>query len=461
MKKTKLLVCNIIIAVICAFVLFMYYSQPFFAVKVGFSLNGDMLEDVMGSSGSEGSSFGGDLDFNSILGEDGLEFKIKVGIDSKALFKALTLDKDGVKKFVEDEIIGPNIEGIIEAASEVLTTVVTNVVKEAAKQAIKDELKAVSVDDNISNAVDNIIDAFNDENATPDSFAKTITDQIDILAATGNYEIPEMSAEDKAELEKSIKDMLDELQLVDKDGKIADPVAAISALLSGAMGEDDIKGGINDVVGGDKQSSTGGLSVTNFAKETEDKTNTALVDMLKENLADLIKIDDSTANILMIAFKALAGFLIFLMFTWAIVFILSLAKLGAKNPGVKVWLPVVFGGGFIGGILHIAQMVLKILMKKGTIPFLNELPVGLSIEITTSMFYACWGACAFIILCWFVGYARTRRRLRKELKYGEDSSSKKGGEKSNDFDDEDNEPSSRAKKTVTKTTTKTVTKRAK
>lgn len=206
--------------------------------------------------------------------------------------------------------------------------------------------KAGFTDEYIAEKTDELIDAVYAENATVQNVSEkavsTVEEVFTKLADSGEeaFEGAALTDADKAEIENNISEALS--MIADEDGNLNVDDFVSSLLLKflrSSKNEEGTNGesAVFALLNADSTSEdSGGASVTD-----EEDVQQELKNELKQYLMD--HLSEGTADNVVLALRIICGVLCFVMFTWAYLVLKILVKLFAKNPAIKLKLPIWLG----------------------------------------------------------------------------------------------------------------------
>lgn len=378
--RTKLLIFDSVIVLICVAVLTSFFVMPFFGVKASIKMTpediAELVSDSMSGDDSEGVSSVMSLEkaeWEKIVGSDGFELDFfSVQLVTSTTLSSLWADSEAiVRDFVDinvekmlDTLI-PVFERIIKSAipvasKKLLDEAITGRLGDAAlvkgeelKQAISD---AGVTDEYIEKKIDMIIEAISDETATVDSLADTFIDTVsevfDMVRENGGEKFKDVALTDdnKSEIRERVADVL--AQLTDESGKISID-NMIDELIT--RGLDALEGSENAPEGDEKTPEDGENTTEDdrvvvhpaFGRAAPPATvkKQGGESMLKERLGKFIRdaIDDELVYIFAFAMRVMACFIFLTLLVWVYVLVKTVIKMTTKKPAVKLIMPVCLG----------------------------------------------------------------------------------------------------------------------
>ena len=454
--KSAIFILNVIISMLCVVAILGYYIMPLWEVKISVTLTPEIVEKYApksesSSDGDESSSedmIGGIL---SSLSESDVKLEISgITLDTYSFVSAATGGTtEPVKKLIDS-----NINGIMKSLSDtidsvlaplmksVVVTVVTDQVKKTVKEAISagdnlDEETKKALDEMgfneeyIDENIDEIIGAITSENATVESVTTTIMDVYDDVisklesSSTYGKNLDEMTEEERAEYEQektkaheNVEKVLTIVlsQIATEDGSI-NMSEILSEIVLSALSEEE------SASEGESGEATAYAYSPNVAYADEAESENA-TEQLKAKLTAAImeKLNDETVSKIAEVMKYIGYVILFTFFTWAYLILKIIVKLGAKNPGIKLKLPIWLG--YIpftilvlvpsGVIYAIKAGALDSVMGAGA----SDAKVILNaVNITFSSGAVFSFVCAIVLFVLSFFYGRYRRELKQIIRY--------------------------------------------
>ena len=365
-KGTRLFlrIANVFIALICAAAILGYLLMPLW--RVGFEIKfdekaADLIDEAVGQAMDE-TRRSLDPDKNvddrltkeltkavtDYLRAEEIDFSIGFGVKTSDVLASLFSSDLGFMKDsladnaaqIADDLAkkaGKLIKPAAAAAAKCVILSELDRLLEDSGGEIKAMMKQCGIDNKwIEGRLQDVIDMVNDENATVSSVTDTIMSITDD-AVRKVLEAQHTEEADRAleEYFESRGDIVDELReslknIADDDEKVSFDTL-ISDLVEGALSGSD-KAGNPDEATLDTLASKSSVDLKNSKNTLED----VIVSMLDD-------VPQDTANTVVITVKALAAILVLTMFTWLYLIIKIAVKFAGPNPGIKIWLPIVFG----------------------------------------------------------------------------------------------------------------------
>lgn len=450
--KFTLLVCNIFISALCIFAIVGYFVMPLWEVETSINVTPELVKMISPSdesSGDSSESESGDMtkDVISALGESGLSFSLSLTLDSSAFISAAT--GGDTKPF--ERIIESNVASIMQTLSDniqnaikpLMKSVVVTVIKEQVQKAVKETLEeGQNLDEETKQALEelgidetfieenivNVVDALSADDATVESVSSAVMDVYDnVMSKIENSDEfgEEISEEDKAqmreEIEKSLNDVLTEIADEGGNIKIDDILnkLLLAALESGESGNESESEGGEDTASVQVRAYAPNVAYADGETSEEDAT-----EQVKEKImASLLeKMDEDTMRTIAKVMQVIGYVILFTFFTWAYLILKILLKIGAKNPGIKLKLPI-----WLGWIPYFILVLIPnaaiMAVKSGTVSGLT----GEETETVTAVLQAVTlkfssGAlfsfiAAMILIVFSFVYGHYRRKLKKIIKY--------------------------------------------
>lgn len=364
---------NLIIAVLCAASIVFYFIKPFWAVKINYTLDAEALEkllkDASENAGDDNSDWE-DVDFEEIVGEDGVSLTLSVELRTTDAFSSFTA-KD--PKATVEKIIGNNVDSIVEQLLPTIDKIAENATRSFAKKSVRaavkeqirnylqtDDPETDVSDDRIQNFLDkagfdeeyieektnNLIDALYEENASTSSVSeKVITTVEEVFGKLQNepeFADAELTEENKEQIRDSVAEALS--LLADDEGNIdmEDLTARIflEILRSGSENKSEENGPSAVAAAAVKLTSETDDSET-VAPSEEENAKEELKKEIRQLIAD--EIPENASDTVVLALKIIAGVLCFEFFVWGYLILKMLFKLFSRNPAVKLKLPIWLG----------------------------------------------------------------------------------------------------------------------
>ena len=445
--KGILFIGNVFISVVSIIAVIGYFIMPLWEVKMTINMTPaivEMIQPKESGQEEEESSSDGQTDMTSeimsALADANLSISMGITLDSSSFVSAVV---DGDARPVES-IIDRNVRGILDdfaqnienAIAPIMKSVAVSVITEQVKNALKESLseganldeetraalEELDIDEEyIETKVETVINALTDENATVEDVSDTIMGIYDEIVGKiessetygDNYN--EMSEEDKEAARNEIKNAIEE-------------VLEMIAAEDGSINLDDILG--NLILTAMEESESGGEE-TASAYSSRYYSNVAYADEEENpevNIAEKIretvmeKLDDESLQTIAMVMKVVGYVILFTFFTWAYLILKILVKIGAKNPGIKLklpiwlgWLPclvlVILPTALISGIKSGAMASVMGEGAETAQTVLDAISITFKSGSTISLI------CAGVLLVFSFFYGHYRRQLKKIIKY--------------------------------------------
>ncbi|HIU58970.1 MAG TPA: hypothetical protein IAC57_02600 [Candidatus Scatosoma pullistercoris] len=447
-SRLAVFVCNILIVALSAAAILAHFLFPLWRVHIVFPIQEKLLKEMLPEEMEN-------LDVGEIVG-DGIPVSVTLEIRTKEVFSSFA---DTGATAIESTI-ERNADSVVDQLIPVLEEVAEKALRAAAKQGVNDVLreqirnfldpetsdtdarveelieKAGFDEEYINTAVDSLIDSIYAENATVDTVAEQalscVENALEKLRETGEpeFEGATLTEEDKNKIRESTAEALS--RVADENGSI-NMDQFVSSLLLGFLRSENSSGSdaapeatllsseSGNTSGESAGSSDGTGNTAGNSGDTED-AQTELKAEVKQFLLD--KIPEGTAETIVTGLKIAGGILAFVLFTWAYLILKILFKLFAKNPAIKLKLPIWLGWiPFL--VLALIPGALFSLIASGNPAVTAYLPADLlpyleSLEI--SFFSGGWVAfaAAIALILLSIPYSVFRRRLRRASRYGDE-----------------------------------------
>ena len=348
--RKKVFFCNIAIMVLCVVSILSYFLMPFWKVKVQYTLSADAVEELMPESFSnndEENKLYSNIDFEEIVGEDGIHLELAISLKTADILKSISADPDDL---VED-ILEDNVKNLLDQLDEtidlVIRNTVTTVVKTSFAESIKEEIKdrynygdseateklkkAGLTDSYLEKQTEELVDIIYKKGTTSATAADATLEKIDNAIEMMRQKNPadfydlELSPSARADLRE---ELIERFETLEKSDGTLDPDAFTTDLLLDLLE--------------DKDSDTSAALATPLASKGSSKTSSdrELRKALTEKLLDLLGgAEDAIASVI-------KGLSILILFTF-VVWLIPIAKIGMRwkkeNNAVKLGLPIWFG----------------------------------------------------------------------------------------------------------------------
>lgn len=367
---------------------------------------------------------------------DGLTDELIAQLDNTAQLLTETADAV-IRKFLSETIRSSFVE---------IEKIVAEISGNGSTIEFDDFLERTGLDEEyVETEFSSIIDALSGEGMTADEIADRAADIYEEMYEKAGSD-PRYGADildkyeyDKEEFRSGIKDLLSEAGLQDENGKInleqlidQALINGLSQLLSTDAGSEEIPEDFSGMFTFDMpaRASIFNTEISSAATTSAAPGRIANNQEVRENLrkglvelAEKVVEDPSAAD----AFKAmhialiiLAAIVIIHILAWLYLFIKILAKLGRPNPGVTLWVPIVFGWSIFSLITLIPYIRLNFgklsrLFGAGADQASAAIP-DMLLRIATSGVLAALCGISLFIFAFF--YSHYRRKLKQELANG-------------------------------------------
>lgn len=380
-NKIAAMIFNLVIALLCLASMGAYFFAPLWKVNVNYTLTAETFKMMTNGSGTSGESAGGagsgaatgestqtddmmkeiekELDANPIQAQFGIQLQTTTLLSSFA---------GNGEKIVAD-LIGYNVDSLVEQLSGTMKDVSKVAVKSATKASLKEMLKDEDGNEYqwknetvVNEELDKLTDALVSDNATVTSVSDAAVDAVaNIYKSETGEEISEADkAKAREELVKVLQEVADENGNIDSDKLIAD---LLTQAMNGSQGSGENGNKTGGESSGTKQEAgakysfaaftayaegeTGGSGTSSGSEsgsgsgtdETADSTEqlkNALTTKINESIGDKM-------NTVLLALKIAGGVIIFTLFTWAYIILKIVCKSTSQNPVVKLKLPIWLG----------------------------------------------------------------------------------------------------------------------
>ena len=435
-------VMNVFIILICAAAICGYFVFPLWRVTVGVRVTESVEKALLDSVPEEGNELVGTaLD---ALKKSGEELGVSVGITTGDALRALFTGSPEIGKEVilrnadqlTDELTGLLKKIIKPVAVRIL---VDSTINQTIKGVIDDSGEQVSVEDVyektdlseewISGKADEIFDAAN----SPDATVRTVADKIMSVADEVVGKLSESSeyaeaaagySESKDEIRGNIENILS--QFADEDGHIASDeviteqlLPILADFLNGKKSE--LPGGVS--IPGMNAGRQAGMTVT-LLSSTESAPDEKTPDAaeLGEAVRKIIEenIDEKTVNRFTTVLEGFGVSVLVVFAFWLFLAVKAFFKLfSGKNPGVRLWAPIVFGWPHFGFLFLLPTLLLInggafLVSLAGMSKIPSETVKGVleGIRISFSTCGTVSAVCALALVIISIFYAPQRKKLK-------------------------------------------------
>ncbi len=444
--KFTLFVFNIFIIALSIFAIVGYFVMPLWKLETSINVTPELVKMIAPENKNEGDSAESEnedmtKEFINSLGESGLSFSLSLALDTSTFISAATgSDTKPFERIIESNVanimqtLSDNIQNAIKPITKsVVVTVIKEQVQKAVQESLEDgqnideetkqALEQLGIDEEfIEENLENIIDVLSADDATVESVSTAVMDVYDsVMVKIENSEEfgDDISEEDKAkmreEIEKNVNDILAEFS--DENGSI-DLDEILNKLFLAALenSENENKGNSASVISHSRY----GLAVAYADGEDTEMDDS---EQLKEKIMALLleKIDEGTMQTIAKVMQIVGYVILFTFFTWAYLILKIILKAGAKNPGIKLKLPI-WLGWLPFFVLVILPNAFIALFKSGTLTTfvggdINDVKVVLDAVTFNFTSGALFSFIAAIILLFFsFVYGYYRKQLKNIIK---------------------------------------------
>lgn len=418
-------ICNTVLAVLAVLSIVSYFFMPMWGIKLTYNLKAADLQEMINGSL--------DLDFNEIIGEEGIDLSIQVPFGTADLFHSFGANEE---KAI-DVIVEGSVDKLVDQLGATLNEVAAKVVRSAAKSVVKKEVSgnikdylaeknpeiseeevsdrlnsAGITDDYIAERTDAIIDKLYESGSSTeevsDEIMRTVEDVYEKLSQSDDDDLKTatLTEEQKENIRKSVDDVM--ANIADENGNI-DPDELINELLLQAMGS------LNN--------STDSASVSLLAADDSDVETQTASARLKAEVKKYImnNLPENTSGILVWVFRGMVILYLLSSLAWIYLLVKIVVKLVTHaNPTVKLKVPIWLG--WLPFLICVCLPMLAIWLVK-IIPALgtmlsNALPAAVFETLTTGIAFTSggWIACLAAGICFAVSifYIFMRKRLNRK-----------------------------------------------
>ena len=357
-KRFIVFLCNILITIACALSICAYFVLPLWKVELSYNVNAQMLQELVGAENSE------EMDFEEILGEEGVTLSLGFEIQTKDVLSSLNSDPTVAVSNLIDGTVDSVVEQLWGTLNQITQGAVSELSKEMVKQSVKQsvadifadsgnqksdqELQAILnevgfSDEYIENKTDELLDSLYADGATVGSVADKVTEIVeDVYQKLDNSDYAEfdgaaLSPEDKEQLNEDIQEALASILCADEDGNINmdDMTAQLLLELLNSQNTAAVDQASEMRVGYAQR-----VGAT-YAEESQEDVN----EQLKQQVRDAImqQIPEDAAQGIAQGMKYVSYALLFTFFTWAYLVIKIVFKFFSKDNSIKVKLPILLG----------------------------------------------------------------------------------------------------------------------
>jgi len=434
-SRFAVFVFNFVIAVLSAAAILAYFAAPLWRVKAQYTLQPETLEKMLGEEAEK-------VNVREILDED-ITVKLSLELKTTELFAAFTdnSERETIERTVENNL-NKVVEQITPALKEIAKRIVRSTAQAEIDRTVREQVKnflaaddpevsderveeildkAGFTDEYIARKTNEFIDAVYAEGATVNSVSETAVAAVEEvfgkLAESGEeaFENATLSETNKETVRENVAEALS--MISDEDGNI-DVDEMITGLLL------DMLRSAKD--NGSETTQTTAYRVLSASQETQ-PTEESTEEELKKEVKDYLMayLSENVLSTATLSLKIAAAVVGFSMLTWAYLIVKMLLKLGAKNPAIKLKLPIWLG--WLPFLILVALPTAAVALLKKAPSLLDKLNLGgasasignllssLSLSFTSSAWIAFAAAVALIVI--WIPYSSLRRRLKRGSRY--------------------------------------------
>jgi len=352
---------NIIYMAIAAAAITIYFTVPFVNVTADVVISKNEITTLL--KNIEGAE---KVSVNDIFKEnEKVEASLGMNLAPAVVFKAYTAEADDI---VEEEFINKNVDSVMESLKQPIYRVSEALLKMAAKETVKEELNKYGVDigsltdEDIDNAVDQILDAIKEDGATVDSIVDEVEKQVEDLIKTATGEDVDIDTE---ELKDKVEEELDKMGAISEDGTIENIEDLTSALLY------DILTGMDKEKEEEEEEVAPAPYILRADEPAQDKTvkekAAEVNDLLAQQIKD--KLPSQFAVVSSSVFKGMLFTLIIFIGSWLFLFIFTLARTFRRKKCYTT-LNAVF---WVIGVLQIVSGIGLIILSKNAFKLITNI----------------------------------------------------------------------------------------
>lgn len=360
--RSKINLCNLIIALLCAAAVFAYFLFPLWRVKVSYPFTAEALQEIVQETAAEGSedtsSEDGEtqpedivkdtlsFDPQDILGEEGVTLTLGITIRTTDVFAALfNANEQEVIQGILETNVDDMVDQILAPMNKIVKGVARSASKTALKDAVHDQVKAFygeKTDEEVkqilsdAGVTDEYIDAEADkllEKMEKGESIEVISN--DVIASVENV-LEKLNAKN-AEFPKTLSPTTQE--------SIKNSLESSLNTISNEDGTINMDEFVADLI----LNAIGGASESETAESKNaalsDTQTTSKTQQLKTELKSLFmeQIPPETAKTIASTLRYVCFFLLFTFFTWLYLIIKILAKRNNVNNSIKLKAPILLG----------------------------------------------------------------------------------------------------------------------
>ncbi|MBO4868864.1 MAG: hypothetical protein J5585_04050 [Clostridia bacterium] len=436
--KTFLHVSNALISLLCVAAIVCYLVLPVFTVRVRMQITPELAKAA--ASGLGEASAAAEQILNG-LSNEGAEIGLTYSVSTMTLLRAIFGGGGAVVGDAADEAVDQivaSVGGFVDTAapaavkvyseSILKSQIVTMIREREGKDPVQNEEELDSEYEKIMNElgedgkacaeslIERIVKAVMAEDATVDSVTETVMSSVDeavqIVSESEKYAgyVTGFDADSKAELDSGLREFLK--TFADGDGKLQMKEALLNVLL----------GAVSDELGGLTRTDAPSYTFTSLGSQKGSETSGQLTEKLRSQIKGFIN-KNLSAQVMQIignVFTVLGVLAIISMLMLAYPVIRTLTKIGAKNPGFNLTLPIL-GGIFPYTFAVILPAAATAAVKGAAASGAFNIPeAAVAAAKAVRIGYASGTSVAFIaaiiMLAFGFVYAHKRRELAKALK---------------------------------------------
>ena len=468
--RSKIHICNVIIAILCLVAIITYFLFPFWKVKLSYTLDAQAVESMLSEVSSDSSdeetdenSGGGtdedtesaegddeqdvedkadqlaadtlDIDLAEVLGEDGITLELGITVQTTDVFGALfnSDEAEVVRKILESNI-DSMVDQLLNPINQLVKGATKSLSKVAIRNAVFDHVKQLpsysnKTDEEVQELMNNagVTDAYLDnevekimtkmeQGVAVDVVSGDVINSVNGVLQKLSLQDPEIPSKlsNEADVRKQVEDSLKKFATSDGQMNMDELVADIILNAMGSESEDSTTDESTDG-GEDAAAQNKPLNASYMESESSDESNKTyqLKAELKSKIMDELPAD--VANTIVTVLRYVCYVLFFTFFTWIYIIIKILAKINAKNNAVRLGVPI-WLGCLPPLILCVIPTVGMLVAKKVIAQsFAGSMDAAAIENLSLSFFSA--GIVSYFIGVFFVFfvlfyYGRLRRRMK-------------------------------------------------
>ena len=359
--KTFLHVSNALISLLCVAAIVCYLVLPVFTVRVRMQITPELAKAAVSGLGEMSATAEQIL---KGLSDDDAGIGLTYSVSTMTLLRAIFGGGSAVIEDAADEAVDQiiaSVDGFVDTAApaavkayseSILKSQIVTMVRESeGKDPVQDEDELEREYDKImdelgedgkaraASLIERIVQAVMAEDATVDSVTDTVMSSVDeavqIISGSEKYAgyVTGFDENSKAELDSGLREFLK--TFADGDGKLQMKEALLNVLL----------GAVSEKLGGLTRADAPSYTFTSLGSQKGSETNGQLTEKLRSQIKGLISknLSVQTMQIIGNVFAVLGVLAIVTMLMLAYPVIRTLTKIGAKNPGFHLVLPILGG----------------------------------------------------------------------------------------------------------------------